>query len=120
MNIEAFRQLVTKLSGLQHGRRRALAQMCSIGLAAAMLFGCGEQDEPAGMTKKAIEYVKVPQSVRDAARKALPTGVNLDEAWENLDSQGKLHSYEIRGKNASDGKIREVRVSLSGQILEME
>jgi hypothetical protein len=28
--------------------------------------------------------------------------------------------YEIRGKNAADGKIREVRVSLTGQILEEE
>ena len=61
----------------------------------------------------------VPALVRDAARKAIP-GVNLNEAWKNLDREGKLHSYEIRGKTAADGKIREVRVSLTGEILEME
>jgi hypothetical protein len=31
-----------------------------------------------------------------------------------------LHSYEIRGKRASDGKIREVRVGTDGKILEKE
>ena len=57
--------------------------------------------------------------MRDAASKAVP-GVKFDEAWKNLDREGKLHSYEIRGKNPADGKIREVRVSLTGEILEME
>ncbi len=46
--------------------------------------------------------------------------MKLNEAWKNLASGGKLHSYEIRGKNAADGKTREVRVSLTGEILEME
>ena len=46
--------------------------------------------------------------------------VEFKEAWQNLDSQGKLHSYEIRGRQASDGKIREVRVSPTGEILESE
>src|SRR5215831_14644244 len=88
---------------------------CAVGL----LGGCGEHDEPAGLTKQAVAFDDVPGSVRDAARKAVP-GVKLDEAWKNLDGQGKLHSYEIRGKNPTDGKIREVRVSLSGEILETE
>ena len=60
-----------------------------------------------------------PEPVREAARKAIP-GVKLDEAWKNLDREGKLHSYEIRGRNPADGKIREVRVSLTGEILETE
>jgi hypothetical protein len=57
--------------------------------------------------------------VRDGAKRAIP-GVDFNEAWKNLDRLGRLHSYEIRGKNVADGKIREVRVSLTGEILEME
>ena len=71
------------------------------------------------MTKQAVKFDEVPEPVRDAAKKAIP-GVDLNEAWKNLDRKGKLHSYEIRGKNAANGKIREVRVSLTGEILEME
>ena len=47
-------------------------------------------------------------------------GVDLNEAWKNLERGGKLHSYEIRGKNTANGKTREVRVSLTGEVLEME
>jgi hypothetical protein len=71
-------------------------------------------------TKQAVAFNDVPETVRAAARKALPAGVQLNEAWKNLEAGGKVHSYEIRGKSAKDGKIREVRVSLTGQILEME
>jgi hypothetical protein len=39
---------------------------------------------------------------------------------KDLELGGKLHSYEIRGKNAADGKTREVRVSPTGEVLEME
>ena len=71
------------------------------------------------MTKQAVKFDEVPENVRAAATKAIP-GVNLNEAWKNLERGGKLHSYEIRGKNAADGKTREVRVSLTGEILETE
>jgi hypothetical protein len=81
--------------------------------------GCGDRDQPPELTKQAVKFEEVPESVRGAARKAIPD-VNLNEAWKNLDRQGKLHSDEIRGKNTGDGKIREVRVSLTGEILEME
>jgi hypothetical protein len=36
-----------------------------------------------------------------------------------VDKDGKVQSYEVRGRN-ENGKVREVRVSESGQILEME
>ncbi len=81
--------------------------------------GCGEHDLPSGITKQAVKIDDVPETVRGAANKAIP-GVDLNEAWKNLDKEGKLHSFEIRGKNKSDGKIREVRVSLTGEILESE
>jgi hypothetical protein len=89
-------------------------------LAAVCAFqGCGDHDGLPEMTKQALKFDEVPENVRAAATKAIP-GVKLNEAWKNLDSAGKLHSYEIRGKNAADGKTREVRVSLTGEILEME
>ncbi len=53
------------------------------------------------------------------AAKAKVPGVKFEEAWKNVDREGKLHSYEIRGKNAK-GKIREARVAPSGEILELE
>jgi hypothetical protein len=91
-------------------------------LAASSLFGtqgCGDGNEPRGLTKQAITINDVPESLRNAAHKEVPD-VELNEAWKNLDGTGKLHSYEIRGKRASDGKIREVRVATDGQIIEKE
>jgi hypothetical protein len=81
--------------------------------------GCGDHDAPPETTKQAVKFDEVPDNVRAAATKAIP-GVKLNEAWKNIDRGGKLHSYEIRGKNPADGKTREVRVSQSGEILEME
>ncbi len=84
-----------------------------------LLTGCGDTDLPASLTKKAIAIDQVPNTLRAAAKKEIPS-VEFKEAWQNLDAQGKLHSYEIRGRQASDGKIREVRVSLTGEVLEKE
>ena len=69
--------------------------------------------------KKALDLDKVPPVVGKAARKTLP-GVTLSDAFENVDAEGKLHSYEIRGRIPKTGKIREVRVGLDGKILEEE
>ena len=94
--------------------------MATILVTAVLGFlGCGDRDELPEITKQAVKFDDVPENVRTAATKAIP-GVKLDEAWKNLAAGGKLHSYEIRGKNASDGKTREVRVSPIGEILEME
>jgi len=94
--------------------------LTAVALAAVFCFqGCGDNDLPPGITKSAVKFDEVPETVRAAAKKAI-TGVDFNEAWKNLDRDRKLHSYEIRGKDAANGKIREVRVSLTGQILEME
>ena len=92
-----------------------------VGLAPIVLVigGCDDGDLPPGISKKAVSFDEVPEALRTAARKTIP-GVDFKEAWQNLDGQGKLHSYEIRGKQASSGKIREVRVSPTGEILESE
>jgi hypothetical protein len=89
------------------------------GFLIASLNSCGDADLPPGLTKKTVSIDEVPGTVRAAAKKAIP-GVEFKEAWQNLDGKGKLHSYEIRGQQASDGKIREVRVSSTGEILESE
>jgi hypothetical protein len=81
--------------------------------------GCGDHDQLPEMTKQAVKFDEVPETVRTAASKAIP-GVKLNEAWKNLERGGKLHSYEIRGKNTANGKTREVRISLTGEVLEME
>jgi hypothetical protein len=84
-----------------------------------LVAGCGDPDAPAGLRKKVIELDKVPAAAVAAAAKTLP-GVKLNDAWENVDAQGALHSYEIRGLNPKTGKIREVRVSAEGKVLEVE
>jgi hypothetical protein len=88
-------------------------------LSLALVAGCGDSDEPAGLRKKVIELDQVPAAAAAAAAKTLP-GVKLNDAWEKVDAQGKFHSYEIRGLNPTTGKIREVRVSAEGKVLEVE
>jgi hypothetical protein len=104
------------------GVRRRLARLVKASAFLAVVCGvagCGERDEPPGIFKQSVKFEEVPENVRAAAAKAIPN-VKLNEAWKNLEGPGKLHSYEIRGKNAADGKTREVRVSPSGEILEKE
>jgi hypothetical protein len=95
------------------------ATLSAFYLAAAFLaLGC-ENDRPPNTYRQPFEVASLPEEVRESAKKALP-GVTFQDAWKNLDSSTKaLHSYEIRGR-ASNGKVREVRVSPSGEILEME
>jgi hypothetical protein len=99
--------------------RRVLFTLAFGALTCGFSSGCGDHDLPPGITKKAVAINEVPEALRTVARKEVP-GVDFNEAWQNLDTQGKLHSYEIRGRQASNGKIREVRVSLTGEILEAE
>jgi hypothetical protein len=120
MIIEAGPPVASRLSASPSPRRSLHIPLAVVLSCAVMVLGgCGEHDEPPGLTKQAVAFDDVPESVRDAARKAVPD-VKLGEAWKNLDREGKLHSYEIRGRNPADGKIREVRVSLTGEILESE
>jgi hypothetical protein len=100
-------------------RRVAAAFGLAVPLALlAAQAGCGEEKLPAGFSRKALEIKEVPDPVLKSAKKTIP-GVEFKEAWSNLDKGGKIHSYEIRGR-ASNGKIREVRVAPTGEILEME
>jgi hypothetical protein len=103
-------------------RRRVVLQRIfavMIAVAAWPVVGCGERDRPPDLKKKSTELDAVPEPVKAAAAKALK-GVKLTDAWENRDREGKLHSYEVRGKIPSTGKIREARVSPDGDVLEVE
>jgi hypothetical protein len=82
------------------------------------LAGCGEPGITSDTVRKPVPVGELPDPVLKAARKAIP-GVEFNEAWKNLDRGVTLQSYEVRGRTAN-GKIREVRVSTTGKILEME
>lgn len=82
------------------------------------LTGCGGEAEKPEFARRTVEVKDIPAPVMGAAKKQLPE-INFDEAWTNVGSNGGILSYEVRGKG-SNGKIREVRVSPEGQILEME
>jgi hypothetical protein len=111
------------MHAMERTRKISSTSPCLVALLTAFsllsMQGCGDGDEPRGLTKQAIAIGDVPEGVRKAAQKEVPD-VELNEAWKNLEGPGKLHSYEIRGRRATDGKIREVRVSTDGQILEKE
>ena len=81
--------------------------------------GCGDWDKPPGLKKKSVAIEEVPKNVSQAAKTTLP-GVSLSDAWENVDAEGKLHSYEIRGRVPKTGKIREARITPEGKVLEVE
>jgi hypothetical protein len=97
----------------------ALMALMVGGLLCVFCPGCGDPDRPAGLTKQAVAINEVPEALKKAAKREVP-GIDFSEAWQNRDSKGNLESYEIRGRQASSGKIREVRVSLTGEILESE
>src|SRR5436309_2226728 len=97
-------------------RYRAWISTFPMALALVLAPGCEREEQPA--SRQPISMSELPVVVRDAAKKALPE-ITFNEARKNLDRDGKLQSYEVKGR-APNGKIREVRVSLTGQILEME
>jgi hypothetical protein len=78
----------------------------------AALSGCGEVLE----RDEAVPLEKVPEPVMKAARKALPD-VKFQSAWK--EKAGGEDAYEVRGQNAR-GRIRDVKVSASGKVLELD
>lgn len=89
-----------------------------VGFLLLALTGC-ESELPPGNVRQTVEIGTLPAVVSKAAAKALPM-VKFEDAWKNVDRETKaLHSYEVRGRD-KNGKVREVRVSTTGDILEME
>jgi hypothetical protein len=79
---------------------------------------CGESEEDRRLARRNVELGDIPAAAVEAAKKAMPD-VKISETWKNVDREGNLRSYELRG-SGTGGKIREVRVSPTGEVLEME
>ena len=75
-------------------------------------FGCGEEVVPF----EPVPLDQLPAGSMEAATKALPEVKFSEVRKAKLNGQD---AFEIRGKDKR-GKIREVEVSTSGQILEIE
>lgn len=73
-----------------------------------MFSGCGELLEKTEM----VPIEKVPPAVMKTAQEKLPD-VKFDTAWKDKDA------YEVRGKSA-DGKVRDIKVSPAGEVLEVD
>ena len=112
INLEGKTALVT---GGGAGMGRAIAE--AFGAYGMRVVIAEIKPEWAEAVSKALTEAEVDRLL-GAAKKALPE-IKFEEAWQNLDRDGKLTSYEVRGR-ASSGKIREVRVSTSGEILESQ
>ena len=74
--------------------------------------GCGEIFEKTEM----VELDKVPEPVMEAAKKKLPD-VKFETAW--TEKKDDKIAYEVRGKD-KNGKTRDVKVSPTGEILEVD
>ena len=85
-----------------------------LGMLILMIVVAGCKSEPKSDDIVPIE--QVPPNVMEAARKQLP-GYKLDTAYK-MKIDGK-DAYEVRGKDKR-GKVREVEVSASGEVLAIE
>ena len=88
------------------GRFLCLSVLC------LLLNGCGERFEQTEL----VALEKLPEPVMEAAKKKLPD-VKFDTAW--TEKKRDSVAYEVRGKD-KDGKTRDVKVSPSGDILEVD
>lgn len=88
--------------------RNGLIAACLLGL----VFGCDAKIE----APEDVRVDQVPADVMKIAKKELP-GVSFEQAWK-----GRLKgetTYEIRGRT-DDGKTRELKISESGKVIEVE
>ena len=89
-----------------------MRQWLCLSVLCVSLTGCGELFEQTEM----VALEKVPEPVMDAAKKKLPD-VKFDSAW--TEKKGDSVNYEVRGKDKA-GKTRDVKVSPTGDILEVD
>lgn len=99
-------------------RRLATHALVTAVLLSPGLSGCGEEGVTASTVRKRIAVKDLPEPILAAARKELKD-FEIQDAFENRENGKALQSYEIRGRN-NRGKISEVRVSLTGEIIERE
>lgn len=77
------------------------------------ISGCSERTR---LAEDAVPLAEVPGPAIAAAQKELPR-VKFDAAWKEL--EGAEVAYELRGKNPQ-GKIRDVKVTSDGRVLEVD
>ncbi|MBX6311840.1 MAG: PepSY domain-containing protein [Isosphaeraceae bacterium] len=84
----------------------------AVGLTALLgaLCGCGKHVPEA---EDAVPLDQVPAAALKAAQERIP-GVKFESAWKG--KVGGKEVYEIRGKT-KEGKIREVEVTPSGEVV---
>ncbi|HEV3166489.1 MAG TPA: hypothetical protein VGZ22_20865 [Isosphaeraceae bacterium] len=87
---------------------RTMGPMCVVALA----IGCGETRERG----QNLRISQLPPKALEAAQKRLPE-VSFNSAW--MEKEGGQATYEIRGMSKS-GKIRDVKVTASGEVLEVD
>jgi hypothetical protein len=87
-------------------------QRFAVVLLSSLVLGCGERPK----SDEAVPLDKVPPVVMEAARKSLP-GYTFDTVFK-MKVDGK-DAFEVRGKDKR-GKVREVEVSTTGEILAVE
>jgi hypothetical protein len=80
-----------------------------------LIFGFGCASSPPG-SDPIVPIEQVPANVMEVARKQLP-GYTFDTAYK-MKIDGK-DAYEVRGKDKR-GKVREVEVSATGEVLAIE
>jgi hypothetical protein len=90
----------------QRARRIAIASITALAL------GCGEKIS----VPEQVPIAQVPTKVLDVAKKQLP-GYDFDRAWKTT-ADGE-NAYEIRGQN-DQGKVRDVKVTVSGKVVEID
>ncbi len=98
--------------------RKPLAVAATLALASTFFFGfgfgCGVEQAFEGNELVALENVPAP--VMEAAKKAMP-GITFSKAYKaRIEGQD---AYEIVGK-AANGKIKEVEVTVTGKVLNIE
>lgn len=77
----------------------------------AACIGCGERTHEA---EDAVPLDRIPGPALKAAQEELP-GVKFESAWK----EDGEDAYEIRGKT-STGKVRDVKVTAQGKLLEVD
>lgn len=85
----------------------------SVFIMLALVSGCGE-GKPDG--DEVVPIASIPVNLMEIAKKELP-GINFTEAFK-MKVDGK-DAFEIRGKDKR-GKVREIELSLTGEVLEIE
>jgi uncharacterized membrane protein YkoI len=89
-----------------------MKMMFFVGPLTLLLLGC--ESEP--KADQIVPIEQVPQKVMEVARRELP-GYTFDTVYK-MKIDGK-DAYEVRGKDKR-GKVREVEVSATGEVLAIE